>query len=45
MPEIGLRPAKDSISVEEYYKAENQSEAKILNLRRPAQEFARKVLP
>jgi iron(III) transport system substrate-binding protein len=45
MEEFGIRAAKDYISIEEYYKRENQSETKVKSVRRPAQEFAKKVLP
>ena len=43
MDEIGVRAAKDYITLEDYYKSENQSEDKILNVRRPAQELAQKL--
>jgi iron(III) transport system substrate-binding protein len=45
MEEFGIRAAKDYVSVDEYYKRENQSETKVKSVRRPAQEFAKKVLP
>ena len=45
MHEIGVRAAKDYITVEQFRKWDNQSEDKILTVRRPAQEFARKILP
>jgi len=45
MEEFGLRAAKDYISIEDYHRNENQSETKIKSVRRPAQEFAKKVLP
>jgi ABC-type Fe3+ transport system substrate-binding protein len=45
MPQIGVRAAKDLISVEEFYKHENQSEDKVLTVREPAREFARKIFP
>ncbi|MGH7847427.1 MAG: hypothetical protein ACREQW_19950 [Candidatus Binatia bacterium] len=45
MPEIRVRTAKDFITVEQFHKWDNQSEDKILTVRRPAQEFARKILP
>ena len=45
MEEFGIRAAKDYISIEDYQKNENQSETKIKTVRRPAQEFAKKVLP
>ena len=43
MNEIGVRAAKDYLSVEELHKYENQSEDKILLVRRPAQEIAQKL--
>ncbi len=45
MEEFGIRAAKDYISVDEFHKGENQSEDKIKSVRRPAQEFAKKILP
>jgi iron(III) transport system substrate-binding protein len=45
MADIGVRAVKDFLTLEDYNKWENQSEDKILSLRRPAQEFARKILP
>ena len=45
MEEFGIRAAKDSISIEEFHKYENQSENKLKSVRRPAQEFAKKILP
>ena len=45
MPEIGVRAAKDNISVENFYKWQNALEDKDLTVRRPALEFARKILP
>jgi iron(III) transport system substrate-binding protein len=44
MDNIGVRPAKDYLTVEEFHKYENQSEGKIIKLRRPAQELADKLL-
>jgi iron(III) transport system substrate-binding protein len=43
--EIGIRAAKDFITVEQFLKWESQSEEKILTVREPAREFARKILP
>jgi iron(III) transport system substrate-binding protein len=43
MAEIGVRAAKDNITPEDYYKNENQSEDKILAVRRPAQKLADKL--
>jgi hypothetical protein len=45
MTAIGVRAAKDFSSVEDFYKYENQSEDKVLKVREPAREFARKILP
>jgi iron(III) transport system substrate-binding protein len=45
MGEFGIRAAKDYISVDEFHKYENQSENKVKTARRPAQEFAKKILP
>jgi hypothetical protein len=33
------------LSLEEFYKHENQSEEKVLTVREPAREFARKIFP
>ena len=41
---IGYLAAKDGISVEDYYKFENQSEEKLLKVRLPARKFAKKLL-
>ena len=43
MSEIGVRPAKDNITIEEFYKGQNAIEEKDLTVRRPALEFARKI--
>ena len=45
MEEFGIRAAKDNITVDEFQKHENQSEDKVKAVRRPAQEFAKKILP
>jgi ABC-type Fe3+ transport system substrate-binding protein len=45
MPEIGVRAAKDSITIENFYKSQNALEEKDLTVRRPALEFAKKILP
>jgi ABC-type Fe3+ transport system substrate-binding protein len=45
MSQIGVRAAKDLITLEEFHKHENQSEDKVLTVRDPAREFARKILP
>lgn len=42
--EFGYKPAKDFLTVEEYYRFENQSEEKIKKIRIPAKMFARKIL-
>lgn len=42
--EFGVLPAKDHLTVEQYYKRENQSEDKIHRLREPAAALARKLL-
>jgi len=45
MTEIGVHAAKDFSTVEDFHKYENQSEDKVLKVREPAREFARKILP
>ena len=45
MPKIGVRAAKDFLTVEQYYKYENQSEDKIHTVRGPSRDFAAKILP
>lgn len=45
MEEFGIRAAKDYITIDEFHKHENQSEDKVKAIRRPAQEFAKKILP
>ena len=45
MEEFGIRAAKDYITVDEFQRRENQSEDKIKSVRRPAQDFAKKILP
>jgi iron(III) transport system substrate-binding protein len=45
MEEFGIRAAKDNISLADFQKHENQSEDKVKSVRRPAQEFAKKILP
>lgn len=45
MEEFGIRAAKDYIIIDEFHKHENQSEDKVKAVRRPAQEFAKKILP
>jgi len=44
LADIGEQAAKDFLTLEEFNRWENQSEDKILSVRRPAQEFARKLL-
>ena len=41
--EFGVIPAKDSLTLEQYHKLENQSETKINRLREPAAALARKL--
>lgn len=41
---FGVTAAKDSITVEQYYKLENQSEKKVNETRDPGAELARKLL-
>ena len=45
MPEIGVRAAKDNITIDTFYKSQNALEEKDLTVRRPSLEFARKILP
>jgi ABC-type Fe3+ transport system substrate-binding protein len=42
--EVGVTAAKDVLTIEQYYKRENQSEEKINRLREPAAALARKLL-
>ena len=42
--EVGVTAAKDALTVEQYYKRENQSEDKINRLREPAAVLARKLV-
>jgi len=42
--EFGVLPVKDHLTLEQYYKRENQSEEKINRLREPAAALARKLL-
>lgn len=42
--EAGVIPAKDHISVQDFWKLENQSEEKLEKVREPAQKFARSIL-
>jgi iron(III) transport system substrate-binding protein len=42
---IGVRGAKDFLTIDEFNKYENQSEEKVLTVRAPSREFARKILP
>ena len=44
LKEFGVIAAKDALTLEQYYKLENQSEEKILSIREPAAAFARKLL-
>ena len=43
--EIGEQAAKDFLTLEEFGRWENQSEEKILAVRRPARDFAQRILP
>jgi iron(III) transport system substrate-binding protein len=45
LPEVGVRAAKDYLTVQEFHKYENQSEEKILTGRGRARELANKLLP
>jgi ABC-type Fe3+ transport system substrate-binding protein len=42
--EVGVTAAKDALTIDQYYKLENQSEDKINRLREPAAVLARKLL-
>ena len=42
--EVGVTAAKDKITIEQYYRLENQSEEKINRVREPAAAVARKLL-
>ena len=44
LKEVGVAAAKDSLTLDQYTKLENQSEEKILKAREPAAELARKLL-
>jgi iron(III) transport system substrate-binding protein len=44
LKEFGVTAAKDTITLEQYYKLENQSEKKVNELREPGAELARKLL-
>ena len=41
---VGVTAAKDSITLDQYYKLENQSEKKVIESRDPGAELARKLL-
>ncbi len=43
LKEFGTIPAKDTLTLEQYYKLENQSEKKVYESRDPAAELARKL--
>jgi ABC-type Fe3+ transport system substrate-binding protein len=45
LTERGIRSAKDFLSMEQFYRYENQSETKILTVRKPARTFAQRILP
>ncbi|HEX9444995.1 MAG TPA: extracellular solute-binding protein [Candidatus Binatia bacterium] len=44
MKEFGVLAAKDGLTLEQYYKMENQSEERIYKVREPGAELARKLL-
>lgn len=44
LKEFGVMAAKDSITIEQYYKLENQSEKKVYESREPGADLARKLL-
>ena len=44
LKEFGVIAAKDSLTLDQYTKLENQSEEKVLKAREPAAELARKLL-
>lgn len=44
LQEVGVTAAKDALTLDQYYKRENQSEGKINRLREPAAALARKLL-
>jgi ABC-type Fe3+ transport system substrate-binding protein len=45
MTDIGIRPAKDNITIEQFYQGQNALEETNVKVRRPAEEFAQKILP
>lgn len=44
MQELGVLAAKDGLTLEQYYKMENQSEEKVYSVRVPGAEMAKKLL-
>jgi ABC-type Fe3+ transport system substrate-binding protein len=44
MKELGVLAAKDGLTLEQYYRMENQSEDKIYKVREPGTEMAKKLL-
>jgi ABC-type Fe3+ transport system substrate-binding protein len=44
LQEFGVMAAKDFLTLEQYYKLENQSEEKVYKLRDPGADLARKLL-
>ena len=42
--DFGVIPAKDGLTLEQYYKMENQSEERIYRIRDPAADLARRLL-
>lgn len=44
LKEVGILPAKDGLTLEQYYRLENQSEEKVHKIRAPGADLARKLL-
>ena len=44
LKDIGVHAAKDTLTFDEYYQLENQSENKVLKIRKPAAIVARNLL-
>jgi hypothetical protein len=42
--EVGVEAAKDVMSVAEYHRVRNHLEDKVVNVRRPAANFAKQIL-
>ena len=45
MTDVGVRPAKDNITIDQFYRGQNALEDTNVKVRRPAEELARKILP